>query len=79
MDSNNNGVIDYTEFIAACMCSKNYTQEKKIRQAFEHFDRDKSGAISSDELKECLHNDDFTMTDEQINDLIKEVDQNDDG
>ena len=29
MDSNNNGLIDYTEFIAACMYSQNYTQEKK--------------------------------------------------
>ena len=28
IDSNNNGVIDYTEFIAACMYSQDYTQEK---------------------------------------------------
>ena len=70
MDSNNNGLIDYTEFIAACMYSQNYTQEKKIRQAFEYFDRDGSGAISAEELKECLHSDDFTLTDDQINDLI---------
>ena len=27
IDSNNNGVIDYTEFIAACMNSKEYSQE----------------------------------------------------
>ena len=79
MDSNNNGLIDNTEFIAACMYSQNYTQEKKIRQAFEYFDRDGSGAISAEELKECLHSDDFTLTDDQINDLIKEVDQNEDG
>ena len=25
IDSNNNGVIDYTEFIAACMYSQDYT------------------------------------------------------
>ena len=34
IDSNNNGVIDYTEFIAACMYSQDYSQEKQIRQAF---------------------------------------------
>lgn len=28
IDSNNNGVIDYTEFIAACMYSQDYSQEK---------------------------------------------------
>jgi Ca2+-binding EF-hand superfamily protein len=34
IDSNNNGVIDYTEFIAACMYSQDYSQEKQIKQAF---------------------------------------------
>ena len=28
IDSNNNGMIDYTEFIAACMYSQDYTTEK---------------------------------------------------
>ena len=51
IDSNNNGVIDYTEFIAACMYSQNYSQEKQIKQAFQYFDKDNSGAISADELK----------------------------
>ena len=34
IDSNNNGVIDYTEFIAACMYSQDYNQENQIKQAF---------------------------------------------
>lgn len=28
IDSNNNGMIDYTEFIAACMYSQDYSTEK---------------------------------------------------
>lgn len=51
IDSNNNGVIDYTEFIAACMYSQDYSQEKQIRQAFQYFDKDNSGTISADELR----------------------------
>jgi Ca2+-binding EF-hand superfamily protein len=31
IDSNNNGMIDYTEFIAACMYSQDYTTEKQIK------------------------------------------------
>jgi len=31
IDSNNNGVIDYTEFIAACMYSQDYSEEKQIK------------------------------------------------
>ena len=54
IDSNNNGVIDYTEFIAACMYSHDYSQELQIKQAFQYFDKDNSGTISADELRLCL-------------------------
>jgi calcium-dependent protein kinase len=54
IDSNNNGVIDYTEFIAACMYSQDYTQEKQIKSAFQYFDKDGSGTITADELRQCL-------------------------
>ncbi len=51
IDSNNNGMIDYTEFIAACMYSQDYTTEKQIKQAFMYFDKDNSGTISAEELR----------------------------
>lgn len=70
IDSNNNGVIDYTEFIAACMYSQEYSQEKQIRQAFQYFDKDNSGAISKDELKQCLQSEDQTMSDDEVAKLI---------
>lgn len=54
IDSNNNGVIDYTEFIAACMYSQDYSEERQIKQAFMYFDKDNSGTITCDELKMCL-------------------------
>jgi calcium-dependent protein kinase len=54
MDSNNNGKIDYTEFIAASMASKSYMSESHLKQAFLFFDKDGSGTISRDELRECL-------------------------
>jgi Ca2+-binding EF-hand superfamily protein len=51
IDSNNNGVIDYTEFIAACMYSQDYSEERQIKQAFMYFDKDNSGTISAEELR----------------------------
>lgn len=39
MDSNQNGVIDYTEFIAGCMQSYVYLKEKNLKSAFEYFDK----------------------------------------
>jgi calcium-dependent protein kinase len=79
IDSNNNGVIDYTEFIAACMYSQDYSQELQIKQAFQYFDKDGSGTISADELRVCLQSQDQTLTDDEINNMISQVDENQDG
>ena len=70
IDSNNNGVIDYTEFIAACMYSQDYSQELQIKQAFQYFDKDNSGTISADELRLCMQTQDQTLTDDEINKMI---------
>jgi Ca2+-binding EF-hand superfamily protein len=39
LDANNNGVIDYTEFLAGCMKSKIYLKEEYLRSAFAFFDK----------------------------------------
>ena len=62
IDLNDNGSIDYTEFIAGCMRSKIYLKEDHLRAAFEYFDKvksflnlqDKSGSITTEELKKTL-------------------------
>lgn len=79
MDTNNNGFIDYTEFIAACMQSYNYLNENHLKSAFGYFDKDSSGTISSDELSQCLQQADFTMPEATIHNLIKDADINNDG
>ena len=50
LDSNNNGKIDYTEFIEAFMYSQDYTTKKQIKNAFIYFDKDNSGTISAEKL-----------------------------
>ena len=72
-------MIDYSEFIAACLQSYNYLQENQLRSAFNYFDKDNSGTISKTELRECLQSDDFTLSEEQINELLNGVDANNDG
>jgi len=51
LDTNNNGYIDYTEFLAGCMKSKIYLSEENLRRAFQYFDKDQSGFITKDELR----------------------------
>lgn len=39
LDINNNGYIDYTEFLAGCMKSKIYLKEDHLKIAFSYFDK----------------------------------------
>ena len=79
MDTNGNGMLDYTEFIAGCMQSYVYCKESNLKTAFEYFDKDKSGNISKDELLQCMQDEDLTITEEEIDRMIKEVDIDGDG
>ena len=38
LDTNNNGYVDYTEFLAGCLRSKIYLKEDVLKAAFEYFD-----------------------------------------
>lgn len=38
LDTNQNGYIDYTEFLAGCMKSKIYLKDEYLRRAFDFFD-----------------------------------------
>ena len=71
--------MDYSEFIAACLESHNYMKESHLRQAFSYFDKDNSGTISRNELRTCLQGEDFLLSEEEINNLLKDVDQDGDG
>jgi len=63
MDSNRNGFIDYTEFIAGCLQSHNYLKENHLKSAFAYYDKDANGNISLDELKQCLQSEELTLPD----------------
>jgi calcium-dependent protein kinase len=78
LDTNNNGYIDYTEFLAGCMRSKIYLKEDHLRSAFEYFDIDQSGTITVEELKKVLSNDEMGIPEREIEELIREVDKDND-
>jgi calcium-dependent protein kinase len=79
MDSNKNGYIDYTEFIAGCLQSHNYLKENHLKTAFSYYDKDSNGNISLEELKQCLQSEELTLPDSVIEKLMREVDSNRDG
>lgn len=54
IDADGSGFIDYNEFIAASMDMEEMLTSQKLEAAFKMFDKDGSGSISGDELKEAL-------------------------
>ena len=53
--------------------------EEEMRQAFNVFDHNNSGSISAAELRQVMHSLDETLTDDQIDEMMKEADLNGDG
>eukprot|EP01022_Parablepharisma_sp_SALTPOND_P021128 TRINITY_DN405_c0_g1_i1.p1 TRINITY_DN405_c0_g1~~TRINITY_DN405_c0_g1_i1.p1 ORF type:complete len:381 (-),score=53.11 TRINITY_DN405_c0_g1_i1:1145-2287(-) len=78
IDIDGNGYIDLTEFVVATINKKNLLSRERLVAAFNMFDRDGSGAISADEVKEVLGVG-ANIPDEHWKEVIREVDQNGDG
>jgi calcium-dependent protein kinase len=75
-DTDGSGDINYTEFIAACIGSNIYENEKYLKQAFDMFDKDKSGKIDKDEVVALLSGEEMSgiVPQSAIVDAIKEID-----
>jgi calcium-dependent protein kinase len=74
-DINKDGTIDYHEFLAATINMGKLDRDENLVKAFEHFDEDGNGKISREELTKALKG--LQMT--NIDEILKEVDQNGDG
>merc|ERR1712032_442629 len=83
IDSDGSGVIDYTEFLAATLDKKLYSQEDVCWSAFRMFDKNGDGKISQDELKIVLGDDSVkdacSGSAQAIAKLIQQCDNNGDG
>lgn len=75
-DVDKSGQIQYTEFLAATLEARGYLEEERIAEAFQSIDRDGSGFIDKDELKIVLGE---SCTAEQIDDIVRAADKNNDG
>ncbi|KAL8132151.1 hypothetical protein AgCh_007879 [Apium graveolens] len=76
-DVDNNGTIDYGEFIAATLHLNKVEKEDHLFAAFSYFDKDGSGYITQDELQQACE--EFGIDNTQLDEMIKEADQNNDG
>ncbi|KAL4333434.1 hypothetical protein GQ457_07G043110 [Hibiscus cannabinus] len=76
-DADGSGTIDYDEFITATVHMNRMDREDHLYHAFQHFDKDNSGYITTEELEQALR--EHGMTDGNLKEILSEVDADNDG
>ncbi|KAJ4701144.1 putative Calcium-dependent protein kinase [Melia azedarach] len=76
-DIDNNGTIEYGEFIAATLHLNKMEREENLVAAFSFFDKDGSGYITIDELQQACK--EFGLGEVHLDEIVKEIDQDNDG
>lgn len=62
MDTNGNGTIDYSEFLAANLKLTELLTNEKLQAAFNLFDIDQNGRITLEEIKSLLGGENLIMS-----------------
>jgi len=74
VDADGNGILDFPEFLSLqARKMKDTDTEEEIIEAFKVFDRDGSGYIDVAELRHVMTNLGEKLTDEEIDEMIKEA------
>ncbi|EDW34518.1 GL21536 [Drosophila persimilis] len=80
VDIDGNGEIDFNEFCQMMNKQKRESDtEEEMREAFQIFDRDHDGFISPAELRFAMINLGEKVTEEEIDDMVREADFDGDG
>ncbi|KAG2622011.1 calmodulin-like protein 5 [Panicum virgatum] len=85
-DADGNGTIDFAEFLG--LMARKTTgagaaggdgADEELREAFKVFDKDQNGYISATELRHVMINLGEKLTDEEVEQMIREADLDGDG
>ncbi|KAK6127795.1 hypothetical protein DH2020_038504 [Rehmannia glutinosa] len=80
VDADQNGTIDFPEFLnLMARKMKDTDSEEELREAFKVFDKDQNGFISAAELRHVMTNLGEKLTDEEVDEMIREADMDGDG
>ena len=78
--STGNGTIDFDEFLQMMAKKmKDTDSEEELKSAFKVFDRDNTGFITGPNLRVVMTNLGEKLTDEEVEEMIREADADGDG
>ncbi len=71
IDHNNEGWINYTEFLAAAVGIKKILTEDKLRAIFKQFDTDNNGKITAQNIAESMTKMGHTLTSKDFKEITE--------
>ncbi|XP_020236052.1 calcium-dependent protein kinase 24 [Cajanus cajan] len=79
-DIDGNGTLNYEEFITMNVHLRKIESDEHLSEAFRYFDKNQSGYVEFEELKDALSDDDSEASNDQvIKDILNDVDLDKDG
>ncbi|KAJ8426375.1 hypothetical protein Cgig2_000570 [Carnegiea gigantea] len=80
-DVDGDGTLNYGEFVAVSVHIRKMANDEHLHRAFSFFDKNKTGFIEVDELRDALNDDSDAVTniDDVINAIMHDVDTDKDG
>ena len=79
LDGDNNGYIEYEEFLRACIDKSNALNNDNLKYAFKFLDKDNSGTLSVDKIMNAFVKKGNATLKDIFKNSIKEVDKDNDG
>jgi len=80
VDRTNKGAVDFSDFLVMMTRVKRHIDPKEqIREAFRVFDRDGNGYIGHTDLKRMMDDQGEKLTDNEVDEMIREADFDGDG
>jgi len=80
IDADGNGTIDFPEFLSMMeRRMRDPDAEEEIKEAFKKFDKEGNGYISAAELRHVMTNLGEKLTDDEVDEMIREADVDGDG
>ena len=79
LDSDNNGYIEYEEFLRACIDKKEVLTNEYLKYAFKFLDKDRKGTLNCEEINKAFLKKENKLFEIAINKDINDVDHDGDG
>merc|ERR1719175_177269 len=80
VDADGSGSVDFEEFLDLMrMKTKESQEEAEVKEAFRILDRQNKGEISTSVIKEILMKLDDEMTEDEVDEMITEIDEDGSG